>query len=347
MIKLPPRYIPLPSTIVYCRTVPSELKDFFGALYGMAWETKYAFTPEMPTGELLDLLKLKDRTYQYYVQALERLAWLRSETHRNGCVRFHFPERFQIPQEKITGCQLNDKNVALPQNLAFTQNLALSGDDEEDDLLTNPKNIRSSSSSSHKLDILKAAGVIDTQLIMDEPGITADDVLAELAYCYDPSNRIRKPDRITGNNLLSGHRPSAIYYADYERYIPASILERAGIIEPEATEPSHAEMVEEEPAAVEFPASVSGVGDPLPCGKTPDQVWDILQRQLQLEMPRSTFEHIRDACFLGYRAADSTVIVAAANSYSRDWLEGRMSSTIKRLLTGIINAHIEVQFVTQ
>ncbi len=111
MIQTPPRYIPIPSVIIYAHTVPSSLKDFFGTLYGLAWKSKYAFTPEMKTTELLEFLGLEIRTYQRYVQALERLSWLRSETHRNGCVRFTFPSHFEIPETPVTGAELNDKNV--------------------------------------------------------------------------------------------------------------------------------------------------------------------------------------------------------------------------------------------
>jgi chromosomal replication initiator protein len=75
-----------------------------------------------------------------------------------------------------------------------------------------------------------------------------------------------------------------------------------------------------------------------------DQAWQAALGQLQMEMPKSTFETwVRDAELVAYE--DGTFMIGVQNAYARDWLEGRLSSTIKRLLTGLMNRSIETRFV--
>jgi chromosomal replication initiator protein len=75
-----------------------------------------------------------------------------------------------------------------------------------------------------------------------------------------------------------------------------------------------------------------------------DQAWQAALGQLQMEMPKSTFETwVRDAELVAYE--DGTFIIGVQNAYARDWLDGRLSSTIKRLLTGLMNRSVETRFV--
>jgi chromosomal replication initiator protein len=75
-----------------------------------------------------------------------------------------------------------------------------------------------------------------------------------------------------------------------------------------------------------------------------DQAWQAALGQLQMEMSKSTFDTwVRDAELVAYE--DGTFILGVQNAYARDWLEGRLSSTIKRLLTGLMNRSIETRFV--
>jgi hypothetical protein len=66
------------------------------------------------------------------------------------------------------------------------------------------------------------------QPIEPDDNISLDDILAEIAYCYDPANKIRVPATIIGMNLMSGHVPAAAYYGTI-KHIPPAILERAGL----------------------------------------------------------------------------------------------------------------------
>jgi chromosomal replication initiator protein len=74
------------------------------------------------------------------------------------------------------------------------------------------------------------------------------------------------------------------------------------------------------------------------------QAWQAALGQLQMEMPRAAFDTwVRDADLLSYE--DGSFTIGVQNAYARDWLDSRLSSTIKRLLTGTMNRSVEVRFV--
>ena len=74
-----------------------------------------------------------------------------------------------------------------------------------------------------------------------------------------------------------------------------------------------------------------------------DQAWQAAIGQLQMDMPRAAFDTwVRDAELLSYE--DGSFIIGVQNAYARDWLESRLSSSITRLLTGIMNRTVEVSF---
>jgi chromosomal replication initiator protein len=75
-----------------------------------------------------------------------------------------------------------------------------------------------------------------------------------------------------------------------------------------------------------------------------EQSWKAAQGQLQLEMPMAAFDTwVRDARYFSFE--DGTYIISVNNAYARDWLESRLSSTIVRILTGIMNRTVEVRFI--
>jgi chromosomal replication initiator protein len=72
--------------------------------------------------------------------------------------------------------------------------------------------------------------------------------------------------------------------------------------------------------------------------------WQAALGQLQMEMPRASFDTwVRDAELLAYE--DGTYVIGVQNAYARDWLENRLLTTVKRVLTGICGATVEVRFV--
>src|SRR5829696_1253337 len=75
-----------------------------------------------------------------------------------------------------------------------------------------------------------------------------------------------------------------------------------------------------------------------------EQAWQSVLGQLQMEMPRASFDTwVRDTRPISYQ--DGTLTIGVRNAYARDWLESRLASTVSRLLVGILNASVNVDFV--
>jgi chromosomal replication initiator protein len=75
-----------------------------------------------------------------------------------------------------------------------------------------------------------------------------------------------------------------------------------------------------------------------------EQAWQSVLGQLQMEMPRASFDTwVRDTRPMLY--ADGLLTVGVRNAYARDWLESRLASTVSRLLIGIMNSNVSVRFV--
>ena len=75
-----------------------------------------------------------------------------------------------------------------------------------------------------------------------------------------------------------------------------------------------------------------------------EQAWQATLGQLQTDMPKAAFETwVREARYLSYE--DGSFIVGVSNAYARDWLQSRLSSTVNRILTSLLNRTVEVSFV--
>ena len=76
------------------------------------------------------------------------------------------------------------------------------------------------------------------------------------------------------------------------------------------------------------------------------QAWQSALGQLQMEMPKASFDTwVRDTQIASYE--DGLFTITVHNAYARDWLESRLSSTVTRLLTGIMNRSVEVAFIVR
>ena len=74
------------------------------------------------------------------------------------------------------------------------------------------------------------------------------------------------------------------------------------------------------------------------------KAWQTVLGQLQMEMPRASFDTwVRDTQAISYE--DGCITIGVRNAYARDWLESRLASTVSRLLIGIMNCMVEVDFV--
>ena len=74
-----------------------------------------------------------------------------------------------------------------------------------------------------------------------------------------------------------------------------------------------------------------------------EQAWQSALGQLQMEMPKATFDTwVRDTRMLSYE--DGLFTIGVRNTYACEWLESRLSSTVTRLLMGMMNRSVEVKF---
>jgi chromosomal replication initiator protein len=72
--------------------------------------------------------------------------------------------------------------------------------------------------------------------------------------------------------------------------------------------------------------------------------WQAAVGQLQMEMSKASFETwVRSAEVIKYEA--DTFTIGVQNAYARDWLEKRLTSTICRILGGLMDGRQQVEFV--
>jgi len=75
-----------------------------------------------------------------------------------------------------------------------------------------------------------------------------------------------------------------------------------------------------------------------------ERAWEAALGQLQLELPRASFDTwVRDAELLTYE--DGAFVFGVQNAYARDWLEDRLLATLKKVLAGLMGRTVEVRFV--
>ncbi len=75
-----------------------------------------------------------------------------------------------------------------------------------------------------------------------------------------------------------------------------------------------------------------------------DEVWQAALGELQLEMNKATYDTwVRPTSVMSYE--DGRFAIAVPNAYAQEWLQGRLLSTVKRVLTGITGRSVEVKFV--
>ncbi len=76
----------------------------------------------------------------------------------------------------------------------------------------------------------------------------------------------------------------------------------------------------------------------------PEQVWQAALGQLQLDMPKATYDTwVRDTRLI--TCEDGAYVIGVENAYARDWLENRLQATIRRTLTGIVGHSVDLRFV--
>lgn len=75
-----------------------------------------------------------------------------------------------------------------------------------------------------------------------------------------------------------------------------------------------------------------------------ERAWQMALEQLRLDMPKASFDTwVRDTSFVSFE--DGVFTIGTPNSYGREWLASRLTSTVRRILTGILNQQIAVRFI--
>lgn len=191
-----------------------------------------------------------------------------------------------------------------------------------------------------------------------------EKVLGWIAYAYDRRRSLHSPCGLIYSKLQDEEQPSPYikYMRDPTAYFPDEYLDAIGRYEKvcewcENTFTNLTTYNEHKEECLYTRANFDRFNDDdepdnaIPCGK-PDstitqgmvRAWDAVLGQLRSEMPRATFDTwVRDTVLV--HCDNNKMQIATRNSYAHDWLESRLQSTIERLLIGIMNKSVEVEFV--
>jgi chromosomal replication initiator protein len=75
-----------------------------------------------------------------------------------------------------------------------------------------------------------------------------------------------------------------------------------------------------------------------------EQAWQSVLGQLQMEMPRASFDTwVRDTKPVSYQ--DGLLTIGVRSAYARDWLESRLASTVNGWLVCLLKASASVIFL--
>ncbi len=75
-----------------------------------------------------------------------------------------------------------------------------------------------------------------------------------------------------------------------------------------------------------------------------EDLWEKVKDQLQKEIPRANYENwVKQAVGVDYD--ENVLTIGVENEHARDWLEDRLSSTVRRVVTGINARASEVRFI--
>jgi len=77
-----------------------------------------------------------------------------------------------------------------------------------------------------------------------------------------------------------------------------------------------------------------------------EMAWHAALGQLQMEMPKAAFHTwVKNTEFLSYDPDTGRFTVGVSNAFARDWLENRLTATVDRILAGILNCSVNVEFI--
>jgi hypothetical protein len=77
---------------------------------------------------------------------------------------------------------------------------------------------------------------------------------------------------------------------------------------------------------------------------SPEKAWQAAVANLESDMSRATFSTWVKPTHL-VEFSDDTFVIGCINAYGRDWLTDRLTTTLQRFLTGVLNREAKVSFV--
>jgi chromosomal replication initiator protein len=74
------------------------------------------------------------------------------------------------------------------------------------------------------------------------------------------------------------------------------------------------------------------------------QAWTATLGQLQMEMPKASYDTwVKNTRLVSYEG--NQFVIGVQNTYARDWLENRLTTTARRLLSAIMDCPQEISFI--
>lgn len=360
----PPRYVVLPSEVIEQAYAPDKprraLLASFTRILSLAWEAKYEKTPRLNEEELMEFLKLSRRQYFEQKADMELLQWLRSSHPVAGFVQFSFSRSLVASvtkQVEIEPSAINRTGSAETRTGDIVVVVKESTDSELSIETTTPI-LNGEASAKNRTDdnsedqpflpsverILENTSLLFNGAVVMSKGLEdrdPRDVLRWCAYVYSQKHTMSAPGGVVRNKLKWKEKPPEWTANKWFETLPEPFLEAIGLKFPEADDEPQEEPVESMPLVPD-----ESVNQRLNDGRTmsPAEAWQAVLGQLQIEMPRASFETwVRDAKAIRYDR--NALTIGVANRYTAEWLESRLTSTVERLLIGILNAEVEVKFV--
>ena len=364
----PPRYVVLPSEVIEQAYAPDKprraLLASFTRILSLAWESKYEKTPRLNEEELMAFLKLSRRQYFEQKADMELLGWLRSSHPVPGFVQFSFSRSIvasvssQVPPAAQTPSEINRTDGAEnTENRTIVVVVKESNDSELTDESITPV-LNGEISAKNRTDengedepflpsverILANTNLLfDGAVVMSRglEGIDPRDVLRWCAYVYSQKRTMKAPGGVVRNKLKWNEKPPEWTADKWFETLPNNFLEALGLLE---SEPAAAEEQETKPEVLFSPLPVGSRLVASGSMDVPTTAWQATKLQLEMQMTRNLYElWVKDTQAVRY---DGNVLtVAAENPEAQSWLSSRLTSTVERLLIGILNAEVNVKFV--
>ena len=175
--------------------------------------------------------------------------------------------------------------------------------------------------------------------------VEASLALGWVAQAWADRARLRHPVGVIYNGLRKGETPRRRFVEDPLDGLPETFLRAIGIeLEEEEISQDLTPGPSPEGEGGEELAEDASVHEVINGSFTAARAWEAAKGQLEYDMPKASFNTwVRDTRCVRYN--DGELVVAASNGYARDWLSSRLSSTVARLLTGILNRSVAVRFM--